>query len=407
MKYKVLKKLVAILSAVLLGSSAASAADPLIDTLVSKGYLTSSEAKEIAAGSTSNTAFAAGGKHTKKITISGRLQGQYDNLTSDRNDAVDPGSTNHFYFRRLFLGANGELESGWGGNIVMDFAGEGSKMEQSYVYWKTDHDATLKFGYAKIPFMMEETDSTAKAKTIERSAMTRFFSDVGKVSAQHTGIFVDGEVGKIMYASSITNSLPAENSKLGGAAETNNDLMWAGRLSSKVADGLLIGANTVYQPRNSVFAKTVSGDAPDVLAWGGFSQYDIDQLQLTAEFATANIKDGKRRIAGKTGDSNVLGYYAQAAYKINPSIEPVVRWSQLDTDGMCFVDAAELIRRAPVTNSNFDKMTSIYTGVNYYLQGDDVKFMLGYEFAKAEETQTNAAAETDISGVRARIQLLF
>ena len=58
---------------------------------------------------------------SKKVTelkFSGRIQGQWDGIGSDKND----DDHNHFYFRRLFLGGHAKMGDNWGGDIVMDFA---------------------------------------------------------------------------------------------------------------------------------------------------------------------------------------------------------------------------------------------------------------------------------------------
>ena len=140
---------------------------------------------------------------SKKITelkYSGRIQGQWDGLESD-------GTTedrNHFYFRRLFLGGHAKMGENWGGDIVViDFAcfpqyrrgrQSGSSIYRegppSGINQKKVTDSMS--GQKKVPFGLEETTSSAKMKTIERSAVNRQFAETLKFNARHTGLFASG-----------------------------------------------------------------------------------------------------------------------------------------------------------------------------------------------------------------------
>jgi phosphate-selective porin len=125
---------------------------------------------------------------SKKITelkYSGRIQGQWDGLESDAND----NDRNHFYFRRLFLGGHAKMGENWGGDLVLDFAaspnneGDGKAdqvfIENASIWYKTD-DYRFDVGQTKVPFGLEETTSSAKMKTIERSAVNRHRENLTK-----------------------------------------------------------------------------------------------------------------------------------------------------------------------------------------------------------------------------------
>ena len=122
---------------------------------------------------------------SKKVTdlkFSGRIQGQWDGIGSDNNPDEDK---NHFYFRRLFLGGHAKMGDNWGGDLVLDFAaspnneGDGKAdqvfIEGASIWYKSDDGYRLDIGQKKVPFGLEEVTSSAKMKTIERSAVNRQF----------------------------------------------------------------------------------------------------------------------------------------------------------------------------------------------------------------------------------------
>ena len=63
--------------------------------------------------------------------------------------------------------------------------------------------------------------------------MSRFFADDIDFSGRHTGLFIKGKCIEdwIIYEASLTGSRQGLGSKLGGNANTDNDYMFALRLS--------------------------------------------------------------------------------------------------------------------------------------------------------------------------------
>ena len=117
----------------------------------------------------------AKGKETIELRFNGRLQAQYDSLTM-----TGEPSTNHFYFRRLFLGAKAKLSNGIYAESVFDFAGDENPevaFDKAIIGYKFDNGVTGVLGFQKVPFGFEETTSSSKIQTIERSAINRFFAD--------------------------------------------------------------------------------------------------------------------------------------------------------------------------------------------------------------------------------------
>jgi len=363
--------------------------DALLDLLVEKGVLTDTEATSVAAElkeENKGVSFSSKGKETVKLRFNGRLQFQYDALDAE-NEVGDKPSTNHFYFRRLRFGAKATHENGLYAETVFDFAGDDLSINKALAGYEYSDALNASFGYNKVPFGFQETTSSSKIKTIERSAANRFFADDIDFSGKHAGLFAKGDLGGgLSYSAALVNSAQGEGSKLMGASNASNDLAYFGRLQWK-NDGLTIGVDGGHQSNSD----KVAGN--DVTAFTGYVNYKFEGLDLLGEYFSGDL--------GNQGD--VDGYALRAAYKMG-KFEPVVRYSHVKADTFQ-INTHELIRRAPsVKVDGADaEIDSYYVGVNYY-HNKAVSLMLGYEIADAEDSAGNT---NDVDGLRARVQVLW
>ena len=175
MKLNTLTKLSA-LSLSLFSASALSASDDaLLDLLVKKGVLSSAEATQVAAElkDASGVSFSAKGKETIKLRFNGRMHYQYDSLSAEDN-GEDVPSTNHFYFRRLRVGFKATHQNGLYADTVLNFADSKFSLVTGIAGYKYSDALNVGLGFQKVPFGFQETTSSSKIKTIERSATNRF-----------------------------------------------------------------------------------------------------------------------------------------------------------------------------------------------------------------------------------------
>ncbi|MFP4167178.1 MAG: porin [Opitutales bacterium] len=394
---------IAALSLTFLGGSSAFANtnDALLDLLVKKGVLTKQEATEVAeevernkaadkqTESDREIAFSAKGKETIKLRFNGRMQAQYDALSMEEN-GTDLPSTNHFYFRRLFLGAKAELENGMYAETVLDFAGDENPdiaFDKAVFGYAFNDALNARMGYQKVPFGFEETSSSSKLPAIERSAANRFFADDIDFSSRHTGLHATGALGNgFRYAGAFVNAAQGEGSRLLGSSNASNDMAAFGRLQWQSND-LTLGVDGGTQSNNSVVND-------DVTAFTGYVNYKMNGLDLLGEYFTADMEDAE----------DVDGYALRASYRLD-KFEPVVRYAHLKADSF-EIDSDELIRRAPsggTVSGTDNEIDSFYVGLNYYIS-PAVTFMAGYEYAEAENAQ---GADVEINGFRSRLQLLW
>jgi phosphate-selective porin OprO/OprP len=389
----------------LIGASSAFAAsnDALLDLLVKKGVLTQSEASAVAAElkeEEKGVSFSAKGKETVKLRFNGRMQFQYDQLDGDYGPYGDQPFTNHFYFRRLFLGAKASLENGMYAETVLDFAGDDAPelaFEKAIFGYEISDALDVTLGYQKVPFGFEETSSSSKLPTVERSAVNRFFADDIDFSSRHTGIHLSGDLhGGFSYAVAGVNAAQGEGSKLLETSNGSNDLALFGRVQWS-GEGLTVGVDGGAQPNNDVVGN-------DVTAFTGYVNYKLDGLNLLGEYFTADMDNAE----------DVSGFALRASYRLD-KIEPVVRYSHVNTDAFV-IDMPELIRRGPENTdetiggtdddtiiSGDNEIDSFYVGLNYYYS-PAVTFMAGYEMAEGEAENGD---DYEIDGLRARVQLLW
>lgn len=365
----------------------ASNNDALLDLLVKKGVLSNSEAAAVQAELATQKAplaVKAKGKETVELRFNGRMHFQYDSLDAEHN-GNDLASTNHFYFRRLRLGAKAKHTNGLFAETVVDFAGDDLSVDKAVAGYKFSDALTGSFGYQKVPFGFQETTSSSKIKTIERSAANRFFADDIDFAGRHTGLHAKGSLGNgFSYAAAVVNAAQGEGSKLLGASNADNDMAAFGRLQWK-QDDLTLGLDAGQQSNNDEVGE-------DVSAYTAYVNYDFDNFDILGEYFTGDLD--------QAGD--VDGYSVRVAYAMD-KFEPVFRYSHLESDGF-EIDTDELIRRAPATKvTGPGELDSYYFGVNYY-HNKAVSLMLGYEIAEADN---DAGDEDEIEGFRSRVQILW
>lgn len=361
---------------------------------------------------------------SKKVTelkLSGRIQGQWDHIESDETDA----DRNHFYLRRLFLGGHAKLGGNWGGDMVLDFAASpnseaGGKADQVFIdevsaWYKVNDFLRLDFGQLKVPFGMEETSSSSKIKTIERSAVNRQFAESLKFNARHTGVFAKGNLGEsgFSYDAAIVNAGQNHNSKdsslkKGLYGYERNGFAYFGRFAYSNYDAELrhvFGLAAGVQPNSEYKGlDDFTLDVDKTTAFNFFAQLGYGALNLDTELmlGEAEVTDGNHKHKG---------YAAQASYTVKNAPkeiwEFVYRYSAVKGTGANdLISTKEIIRRANIS-SRFDEANELdqhYFGVNYQFQGHDAKLMLGYESNKATDATDGSR---NFSGFRARVQILF
>ncbi len=117
---------------------------------------------------------------------------------------------------------------------------------------------------------------------------------------------------------------------------------------------------------------------------------------MNAEFIGASVEHGA------TGgvDASPFGVNLTGAYRYQ-DLEPVVRFSYLDTDGRGLSNS-DVWRSSPSNGVTYDKAWTVFLGANYYLSQDSIKVSAGYEYADFSDSLTGTK---DVNGNGFRVQL--
>jgi phosphate-selective porin len=413
-------KWLALLAGVALTASAAMAQDSkaLIDALVKKGVLTQDEAEKIAAdvkkSEASMDVATSGSKYLKKLTISGRFQVQYAGFGASIDGAADPVYTSHFLLRRMYLGAKADMANGWSGTLNYDFAN--ASFDAAFIEWKQSDALAVDLGFRKVPIGLEEWGtSSGSLKAIERSPATRYFveSNNGRrlgAGSYRLGAYAGGTQGILFYNVAITNPERDEFSSLNGnsdpgvqgsgSAATNSMAYWANAgIANKFAGGTYkFGASAGFLPDQG---GTVLGKGDDLKVYSVYGVVTAGPWDVEGEYFWSQNEHG----VSATRDADAKAYWIQPAFKLTPDLEAVVRYSFVDSDHRG-VNISDGIRSAP-SGGTMDKMEEWYAGLNWYLNGNDTKFQIGYIHGDSKDKVTGGSANATTDGVRSQIQVNF
>ncbi len=391
-----------------------------LDLLVSKGIITRQEADSVAKKSVS---ISPKEKTTKSIKLIGRVQTQYENITTEETIGGvkdDLGTKSDFLMRRVFLGMNADIGSGWSATVIADFCRSSANyMEYAYISKKMDGEifrGVADLGYKKVMFNLEEYTSASKLLSVERSIASRYFSEDNNgrrlgLGGRHTGIYWQGKtpVEGLAYGMSVTNSYNNNPTSVPDGAK--DGLLYAANVSySRKIDeniSLLAGVNAAFSNDTNV-AGTAGEQSGYIIGVNPYVTLSAYGLTFWGEFLMANVENAKNNFSR---DATPMGLNVGAEYKFDigqwGAIAPTVRYSWLDTDGRG-TKVSDGIRNA-YGSSSFDRGQSIYAGLNWYIDGNSLKFQVGYEYAKLEGAPSNSSLvqSAEANAVRAQIQVLF
>ncbi|MFZ5494719.1 MAG: porin [Verrucomicrobiota bacterium] len=415
LKTKVSAVLAALLCA---GSALAQDSGALIEALLRKGILTDQEAEDLRADlANDNTAKLASTSLTPnlaKMTISGRFQAQFVSFdTSIRGPATDPAYVNHAFLRRIYIGFKPVFSNGWSAFLNYDFAG--STFDAAYIEKIFSPAAIVQAGFKKAPIGYEEYFiSSGALKSIERSALTRFFveSNNGRrlgAGSYRQGVWLLGKQGAWSYEVAVTNP-EREESSAGtagtGSAANNVFAYWANLNYQKAfAEGQgLFKAGTSYGFLPDQGSKTL-GTGKDLAVWSIYADLRYRNWSILGEYMGSDNEQG----VSATQDSKSNGYYLQASYRYGP-YEPVVRYTFVDSDGRG-VQTSDGIRSTP-SGGTMNELTEWFLGVNWYIVGNEakheVKLQAGYLFGETRDSLTGASGpKAWTQGFRSQLQVNF
>lgn len=405
-----------------------------LDLLVTKGVITKEEAAKVSKNAVTVTAKE---KAVKGLKFNGRIQTQFESINVTGSGSKEYSLTrDDFIMRRVFLGVEADLGSGWSGTLITDLArgSDGQNyIEYVYITKKIDYDflqGAVDFGYKKSFFGLEETTSASKLLTVERSIATRYWAERNNntrlgIGGRYTGVYWNGKtpVKDLDYGLLVANSYNDTFSSYSNTGRVANSVAsnipnFYGCVSYKLPiDGveIKVGSNFVYSSGGNATYDTVSSKAINGTMYGAnpYLTLNYEGLHVWTEFMITNVENAKGN--QRQYEATPMGFNVAAEYKFDigdfGKIAPAVRYSWLNTDGRG-TSVSDGIRNTPSGSATYNSGQSIYVGLNWYINGDALKFQLGYEFARFNDvinttTFARSSGTADANVVRAQVQLLF
>jgi len=402
----------------------------LIDALARKGILTDQEAEDLRADlakeNSAATVSTAKGSFLDKVTLTGRLQLQYVQLSTDIKDPnpedtipspADPADSDHFFIRRARIGVRANFMANLSGFINYDLGG--TFFDAATITWKANDMFSLDAGLRKAPIGMEEfITSSGSLKAIERSAVTRYFMEdrndrvlgAGKYRLGVWGVIGNQKKG-LSGQVAITN--PEGVSTGSGAGATSNGGNDTQAFWSHIAyrgtftDGSwMIGSSAGFLPKQGGRQPAASGSPRyDMLVGNLMGEVTfLKNFTVAAEFYRAEVENGVNNGVKITPS----GWYVQPSYRMG-NFDIVARYGMVDTDGRG-IALSDGIRRTP-SGGNMDELREGYLGGNWYLRGNDVKLSLGYVWGETEGAEVGNGPTDSVkattSGIRSQMQINF
>lgn len=405
----------------------------LLKSLVEKSILTPKEALQIkkesvVVSATENTS-------AKILSFSSRLQTQYFMISADDGSTSDTISA--LQLRRVYLGTDATFSDTLKANITLDLLSATSsthKLVKLYVGKKFDVDfayGDVKAGFLADNFSYEAVSTSKSLLTIERSIASRYFagsySNYGKYGYSGYGSIEFGGESMGVYLHATPRS--AEKLDICFAITSpqtytitppddgrNVPAFWLNakyRDSFNFADDIVkleLGAYTGFKPQGSV-EMSRKEDVGTMYGVNPFFKITSTRLTVWSDFLFVNMQYGKANMQY----ANIMGTNLATEYRFDigdfGKLAPAFRFAYLDTDGRgCRI--SDCSRRGPNLYSDFtqyyNNALSLYFGLNWYINGDNLKFQVGYERYKFwGEVNNNNARNTDANSVRAMVQFIF
>jgi hypothetical protein len=264
----------------------------------------------------------------------------------------------------------------------------------------------------------EERRTSGDLRSIERSGITRYFveSNNGRrlgAASYRIGAFLDGRKDlnanhALVYSAAITDPERNESftgSSAAGDATNNRFALWANvGLTGKLTENAgtwIAGVGAGHLPDQGGAGTANLGRGFDLTIYSLYADITAGRFSFLGEYLYADIERG----ASLTRDARPHGFYLQPSFLINDSLEAVVRYQQMDTDGRG-VQLGDVVRSAAAAPT-MNKFHGWYAGANWYFRGNDLKYQLGLLYGKTTDTLTGAPAEAETVGVRSQMQIQF
>lgn len=329
-----------------------------------------------------------GGKETS-FSVGGFLQGQ-----AEFGQASDPrwsGVRDRFFFRRARIYVAGSFADDFDfkaeldlqGNTLGAGTGQLARGNEIFVNWHKYPFANLRFGQLKPAFGSEALQSDTKLLTIERALASDRLTESRQLAVGAAG---DLFAKKVSYLAIIANGNGSNVS-----ANDNSKFQKSARVAftpvANAGNRVVLGVDGLWTSDTGV-TKNDLGLAGNLFTGsramsGVDAQWTHGPVDLSAECLRGSFKPASAVPAAKF---TAEGWQATAAYFVMPArLQAVFRAEQFD----------------PNTAIGGNTIRTFSYGLNYYVKGDDIKFMLDYLYGRVP------GSSTDGGRLLSRVQIIF
>lgn len=301
-----------------------------------------------------------------------QIQFRYDVNVRQDDTLGDDDTTVGFQLRRVKLEGKGDITESISGKVVLAFnrSGGAAVLEDTYADWEISDSTSLQIGQFKLPFMREETISSKRQLSAERSSMNEAFNQDRSQGVQLT---VEQDAFRAMFA--FSDGFGSENTAFNDGSD-EADYALTGRAELKFGDagwkaydqftswrgaarGAMIGVAGHFESVGDTNPTPAESEVVSVTVDGS---YVADGWNIFGAFVWRNTDTA----ASSFDDSGAL---IQGGVFVSDQTELFARWSAI------FADSSR-----GATGEDYSDITA---GLNYYLvpESHAAKFTLGVTYS--------------------------
>jgi hypothetical protein len=365
--------------------------------------------------------------YVQEFKLEGRLQFQLAHLEGEDVNGADY-SSDFNEFRRFRLGAKGKFLQYFGAKYQVDLVDDTridsapndglnfdyAQIDEAYLSFdlaKALGDSPfdkleLKYGRQKFVLGIEAMESSNKLLTVERSSLSNKVYGGNFGSNRTTGLTVDGEIGDWIFSGSLYSSTVdgADNQGLSG---WQDGVIYLASVDYRVNQQLIVGTDYVYNGANV----TDGEDSIMNYAWANSinGHYDADKWGVIGDFIYGD--NGGARVGNAPGQRDTFwGVMVMPYYWI---VDEKLQWvGQYEHGNASEANGFRINSRygrargtggtsgINVNSGRGDNHHSFYTGLNYYLCGQNLKIQGGIEYQTLDTPVGNFDTLTYLLGFR-------
>lgn len=308
-----------------------------------------------------------------ELKLRGRIQNQFaTSFGNNDNTGIDAENYSSFEIRRLRLGVQGKIYGNWTfmaeANVLSNV-----DLDAATLSYTAIPQANITFGKDKPRFGHEQYTSSVSILSLERTRL-----DWHMNGQKPIGLRLHGGAGFINYYLGIYNSETPETVRMNSGRDS---YLYNASLGINLAKLLDTQFKTDLRA-DFLFNRSETG----YYRFENAAAFSV-HLKYKALDIRTEYMDGKQ-----FDDNSLSGFYIMPSYYfISEKLQTAVRYEHISGDSGISIGHNRYAGEVPQLYSAGEKYNALYAGVNYYIYGDSLKFMLGTELA--ENSTNNAARE--------------